>query len=92
MDYRIEIDVWNLGYDEADELVAALSDFLVERGLGVALRADGKDEEVRSLVILRALGLVDVSTKKRLKKVMGPRIEGARRVTIPGANFTRTSG
>ena len=86
MDYTIEINVWNLGFDEADELVDAICSALDERGLGA-----GDSEEVRSIVALKPRGMValDSSTRDKSFRVLGRLTRGARLIAIPGTEFRK---
>lgn len=90
MDYIIEIDVWNLGYDEADELMDAIGDVLVSRGLGTD--PDNEDSDVRSIVALKPQGTerMDASTSAGAKRVLRRFARDARLVMIPGTNFKRS--
>ena len=88
MDYTIEIAVWNLGYDEADELIEGLAEVLVERGLG---GSEEEDEQVRSIIALRPMGMenLDVSSKARLRRMLTRFTRGARLLVIPGTDYRR---
>lgn len=91
MDYTIEIAIWNLGFDEADELVDAIAELLVERGLG-AEREQGDEGDIRSIVVLRPQGMerLDVSKQPNLRRFLTRFTRGARRITLPGADYTRS--
>lgn len=86
MDYTIEINVWNLGFDEADELIDAICDTLDERGLG-----SGDSDEVRSIVALKPRGMkaLDASSRDKSMTVLGRLARGARLIAIPGTDYRK---
>lgn len=90
MDYVIEIDVWNLGFDEADELIDAICDTLVERGLGTD--PEKTDSDVRSIVALKPYGVtrLDASSPTKARRVLKRFASGARLVAIPGTEYRKT--
>lgn len=89
MDYTIEINAWNLGHDEADELIDAICDVLAERGLG----CDDSDPEgeVRSIVALKPRGVtgIDAGDRRKARKVLRDLTRGARLVAIPGTDYRK---
>lgn len=89
MDYIIEINAWNLGHDEADELVDAICDVLVERGLGCDNTVP--EGEVRSIVALKPQGVsgIDAGSMRKARRVLRNFVQGARLVAIPGTDYRK---
>lgn len=82
MDYLIEVRVWSLGSDEAEELCERITDVLDERGL--ALRSASQEEEIRSMVSLKPQdGLLDATDGKE-GLVIAAAMEGTQLLLVPG--------
>ncbi len=83
MNYKIELTVWNLGYDEAEELAEAVGELARSRGLA----AQGPTSELRSVVNLRHVGdRLNVSDLNTPEKVVRSLTRNARMTIVPIAD------